>query len=563
MLETTSPVFALRAVEMHGDRMWSWRWVKRAIDTAATHHMNTLVLHRNDIIDMLVFPQRYFGVEEIWARWPVRYHNIDNNRQYLRSILRYAGDRGVQVFLEVKEISFHDSLLRRRPELIKDGAICASDPFWWEFVESKLDELLEALPDLAGIIVSPATRETRVTIAANECRCERCRGTDPAEWYRSLIASMFEPLDRRGKTLAVRDFSYTRGVQGQVLRAATEVSERIVISLKNTPHDYYPTFPDNPRIGDVGRHPQWVEFDTWGQFFGLGVFPSVVLDDLVERFRRCKAAGAVGVIARTDWEVISDGSVFDTLNLANLTGFARLAWDPDAAVSALIEDSLSGPIGTALGGGLDEARFSLAGHEPARTALRHALERSWEVMSKTVFVLRHVFHEDCMVPDSQVKAWMMLTDIHGIADWDPSLEGALRLDDARMAEVFQEKDEALALVTALAAEMQEASADLPEPAKGQLGDTFALWIEYVAAFRHCARACFAVRYRTEQPSAEWTQVAHEEIDGLDAFRAGLARRLEGTRHAYLVYWMLDVQRMSHLVDDLRALVAVETPALAS
>ena len=146
------------------------------------------------------------------------------------------------------------------------------------------------------------------------------------------------------------------------------------------------------------------------------------------------------VIARTDWYVVSDGRAFDTLNLANLTGFARLAWQGDAPVRGLIEDSLAGPIAAALGGGLDEARFSLAGHEGARVALGHAPQRSWEVMSKTAFVLQHVFHEDCMVPHSQLKAWMMLTDIHGIADWDPSLEGALRLDDAGMAGVFREKD---------------------------------------------------------------------------------------------------------------------------
>ena len=111
----SKPIFDVRAVEMHGDRMWSWRWAKRAIDFAAAHRMNVLVFHQNDIIDLLTFPHRYFTVDEIWARWPVRYHNIDNNRQYLRTIMKYAGDRGVQLFLEVKEISFHDSILRRRP----------------------------------------------------------------------------------------------------------------------------------------------------------------------------------------------------------------------------------------------------------------------------------------------------------------------------------------------------------------------------------------------------------------------------------------------------------------
>jgi len=67
------------------------------------HTAECLVLHRNDLLDMLVFPARYFGVEQIWARWPVRYHNIDNNRQYLRTILRYAGDSGMRVFLQVKK----------------------------------------------------------------------------------------------------------------------------------------------------------------------------------------------------------------------------------------------------------------------------------------------------------------------------------------------------------------------------------------------------------------------------------------------------------------------------
>ena len=47
--------------------MWSWRWVKRTIDLAAEHGLNAVVFHRNDVIDMLVFPQRYFDVSEIWA----------------------------------------------------------------------------------------------------------------------------------------------------------------------------------------------------------------------------------------------------------------------------------------------------------------------------------------------------------------------------------------------------------------------------------------------------------------------------------------------------------------
>src|SRR6202007_2717784 len=105
-------------------------------------------------------------------------------------------------------------------------------------------------------------------------------------------------------------------------------------------------------------------------------------------------------------------SVFDTLNLANVSGFARLCWDPEAPVSELIANQLQHPMVTFLGGGQDEARFSLRDYPVARAALQRALEQSWSLMAKTIFVLRHVFHEDCMFPDTLRKAYMMLVQIH-------------------------------------------------------------------------------------------------------------------------------------------------------
>ncbi len=548
------PELAIRGVEMHGERMWSWRWVKRAIDEGAALGLNTLVLHRNDLLDLLAFPTCYFGVERIWARWPVRYHNIDNNRQYLRAILRYAADHGMLVLLEVKELSFHDSLLQIRPELLKGAAVCASDPFWWEFLEAKVCEVFEALPDLGGLIVSSATRETRVTISANECRCPRCRATKAEDWYAALIGAMWRPLAARNKRLAVRDFSYTRDNQGAVLRAAGRVSPEIVISLKNTPHDYYPTFPDNPAIGHVGAHPQWVEFDTWGQFFGLGVFPAIILDDLRRRLAHCAGNGVSGVIARTDWEVINDASVFDTLNAANFSGFARLAREPTVATLALIDEQLRRPVATALGGGLAEAEFDLGNWPQARAALAEALARSWALMEKTVFVLRHVFHEDCMFPDSLRKAEMMALEVHGLADWEPAMEGALAPTEATLAAVMAEKDAAAAEAEALEALIVAATEGLPEPGRTALRQTFSLYRWYVEGFRSCARACFTVRLHRTEASGAWREAAEREIAGLAGYRKTLARRLEGTRFAPLVYWLLDVARLDSLIADLRRFI---------
>lgn len=553
-MSTHAPRFAFRAIEMHGDRMWSWRWAKQAIDTASALGMNALVLHRNDMLDRLAFPERYFTVAEIWARWPVRYHNIDNNRQYLRLIAGYAADRGISLLLEIKEISFHESLLAARPELWSGTGICASDPFWWEFVAAKIEETFDAVPAISGVIVSPATRETRVTIAANACTCSRCRATSARTWYRALIGAMHGPLASRGRTLAVRDFSYTRETQSQVLAAVSEVSPDIVISLKNTPHDYYPTFPHNPRIGAVGDHLQWVEFDVWGQFYGLGVFPSIILEDLKSRLAHAAASNVSGVIARTDWEVISDASVFDTLNLANLTGFCRLCHDKNADPATLLDEVLDGPIATAFGGGIAAARFDLTAYPAARAALFRALLDSWEVMRRTVFVQRHVFHEDCMFPDTLNKAFMMFVDIHDLAEWDEAAAGGIKLDEGGLAAILAEKDEALALAHSLAEPLAGEAAALPEPARTQLAETADLWLWYVRGFRAVARACFTTARWRETRDAEARAAALAETAALIEFGAQLSQRLVATRFAYLVYWMLDTNRLTSLSADLQAIL---------
>jgi hypothetical protein len=539
----------VRAREFHGDRMWSWRWVKAALDFAAANGLNALVFHKNDLLDLLALPERYFSVDDVWRRWPVRYHNIDNNRQYIRSVARYAHDRGIRFFAEVKEISFHDSLLAQRPELWVNGGIDTATPFWWEFLEAKVSEVVEAVPEIDGIIVSPGTRESRVSISTTQTSTKP--GLSAADWYEALIGAMYRPLARAGKVLAVRDFTYTQAEQSVVLDAVSRVSDQIVISLKNTPHDYYPTFPNNARIGHVGRNPQWIEFDTWGQFFGLGVFPAIVLDDMRERFAYARKQGAIGVMARTDWEVISDNQVLDTLNLPNLMGFTKLASGSDIDVSDVVGQFLGHSFATALGGGVEIGPFSLDGAPRTKAALARALNRSWEMMSKAVFVLRHVFHEDCMFPDTLKKAYMMLVEVHGIADWAPEMAGALDLTPEKLHEIFAEKDEAVALAREMSEEIAGATAAEQTAAAEELRETYDLQLWYAEGFRACARACFAAKWALTTPEdADRQKSARSEIDALEQYRLALVDRLSGTRYCHLVYWLLDTHRLESLHEDL-------------
>src|SRR3546814_8753423 len=107
---------------------------------------------------------------------------------------------------------------------------------------------------------------------------------------------MYEPIHAAGKTLVVRDFVFDRKTQTEIATVMEELPEDVIIALKNTPHDYYPTFPDNPRIGNVGKHRQWVEFEVMAQYYGWGIGPSEMIEDTRKRLAYSDAHGVEGVL---------------------------------------------------------------------------------------------------------------------------------------------------------------------------------------------------------------------------------------------------------------------------
>ena len=213
--------FVHRALEIHSSRMWQWAQVEEALRFMDKFGLNALVFHQNDIVDHVVFPEKFFPPELMWKRNPVRLHSVHQNRHYINKVAREAKRLGIGFYFEIKEIWFVEQLLEQVPQVRNpDGTICPTHPFWWDLLDVKMRELVEVIPDLAGVIVSPGTRESKATIAANACRCARCRATDPTAWYTQLLTAMHRPRAAAGRTFAVRDFSYSADQQSRMLDAA-------------------------------------------------------------------------------------------------------------------------------------------------------------------------------------------------------------------------------------------------------------------------------------------------------------------------------------------------------
>lgn len=55
--------FEVRALELHSQYAWDYNWIIKTMDFMKSVDMNTLILHRNDFIDLIIYPGKYFGYE--------------------------------------------------------------------------------------------------------------------------------------------------------------------------------------------------------------------------------------------------------------------------------------------------------------------------------------------------------------------------------------------------------------------------------------------------------------------------------------------------------------------
>jgi hypothetical protein len=544
--------FKYRALEFHSARMWQWAQVEQSLEFMDKFKLNALIFHQNDIVEHLVFPQAFFPEELMWKRWPVRMHSIYQNRHYIDKVVREAAARGIGFYVEIKEIWFVDPLLELVPGLRNaDGSICAGHPFWWEFLDLKLRELLKAVPDLAGVIVSPGTRESKVSISTNTCTCARCQATDPTDWYANLLGAMHRPLAEHGKSLAVRDFSYSADQQSRMLDAARRVSGDIIISLKNTPHDYYPTFPDNPRIGHTGGLRQWIEYDTWGQFFGLGVYPVSVIEDMQRRMRHALASGAEGIALRTDWEVITDAGAFNSPNILNVLGGAMLACDVDADLDAVYDAWARHGLYSPLREASVMSPLRVPTHPQAARRLRDFMRRAWTVMEQSAYVRGHLFHEDGQYCDTVDRSLDMLVRIHGRDDWEPGASRLLDPTPANLELIFAEKAAATREAAGLIELLRAEDLGLGEAMARDMNDMLRLYEVYARGFELCARAVFLVLRAEARPGDDTVAAARATAQPLVDFGIEVRAMLEGTSYPHYLYWTLDTTRTDTLARDVQ------------
>ncbi|MCJ0762752.1 hypothetical protein [Variovorax terrae] len=542
---------AMRAVEMHGQRMWERERVQRVLAFMQRHGMNTLVLHESDLVHQLVYPRAYFDPYALWSDLPSRRgeNAIFNRRAYFEHLLAMAGAAGVAVWVNVKEIGFSDEVFALHPEVFKNGAICPSEPFWTEYLGHKMDELFGDFPALAGLIVSFGSQESRASRVQKTCRCARCQEEPLVDWYARMIACLHAPIARHGKRLAVRDFAYKPADHAPLIEAVDAAPEDVIFCIKATPHDFYLGFPDNPAIRQV-RRTQWVEYDVMGQFFGWGCMPCLVLDDLRRRMAHWQAHGVEGGIFRIEWERINDLDALDTLNEINLIGAAALARGQDIDAAQACRRWLAER-------GWDEG---------AAGWLAALLERTEPVVRRAAYIDGFVSADNSMLPRSIERAWWGMENRDSLAVWAPERAGDLQLDRRRLERALAEKDEALALARALVADVRRAAPAVDTRVQAFVQAGFAHFDTWVEGLELCAKVCLYARWLGD-PQAGHREDDHKALSRLlealerHADTVQALARTGSVPHQYIM--LMDPRRAHDIIRDGRRIEAQALAVLGS
>lgn len=534
--------FDFRGFELHGHRMWERRHVVEALDFIAAHEMTALVLHESDIIHNLVFPRSWFDPYAEWANAPARRgeNALQNNRVYFASLLELAASRNVELWLEVKELAFPDEVLEAHPGLIKNGIVCPSEPIWRDFIRAKTVELVADFPLLAGVILSPGSPEGRASRAQNKCRCPVCAATPLADWYDGIIRAMHEPLAAVGKRLAVRDFAYKPADHAPLIEAVGRQAPDVVFCIKATPHDFYPTFPDNPAFGRLAR-PQWIEYDTQGQFYGWGVVPCFMADDIRARLRHAAGKGAAGGLFRTEWERVNDWWALETFNSLNTVAASRLARDAEATEEAICAEWL-------LASGWPEA---------AAPWLAGVLAKTWPIMRGALYIDDFLFSDCSMFPRSIGRAWWTMETKHSLEAWAPQYSGRLDLDAARIAALLGEKERARQDATALLALLDRSDASVAEALRNSLREACAMLPVYTEGMALCAEVCLRARWQERAPDQADHAAFVAATEKLASFGARIGPIAADPSQPHQRVMLLDYRRVEDIVAGARKILARE------
>ncbi len=248
-------------------------------------------------------------------------------RAELGVAVRKTVEAKLDFYLMLGEFDYPDNLFQQYPEMRDPD----KDAFW-NFIASRVDEVLAALPDVAGLIVYLDEAPHKIY---------ELQGNRPAEDYIGRLLSIYlQACSARHKHFIISSFTNYYPERLETLaRAIRRFAPSPNFAVMNwiCPSDWGLFRVLNPAIGHVGGHPEILNFDFSGENWGEGNVPLGQLDYVAERLHASLGRGAniAGLSAWVNWWIPQN--VFGTPSEVNLYGLPLLLESPGTDPARLYE----------------------------------------------------------------------------------------------------------------------------------------------------------------------------------------------------------------------------------
>ncbi|MCH8474036.1 MAG: hypothetical protein LAT55_02285 [Opitutales bacterium] len=292
-------------------------------------------------------------------------HVRDSRRLKIAKIFTEAAhEAGIQEVVLWDRVLHH---LRYYPDEFRtgpNGRLNFDDPAFWEWFKDDYREKLDLVPDIQGLILTFIETGARAENQHSEVWLTN------QEKLAAVVNAVAEVVvEERGLNLYARTFAYTDAEYENITGAIEKFEDdRIRLMMKETPHDFFLTHPNDFFAGRIAR-PTLMEFDTAGEFNGQSIiantWPQYILDrwsDFLERDH------IIGYVARTDR--YGDTRIVGRSAEINLWALKRYFEDRSVTADDIYREFIT-------------QRFG----EEAYADLRPAFEKAFDIITASLYTL--------------------------------------------------------------------------------------------------------------------------------------------------------------------------------
>jgi hypothetical protein len=228
-------------------------------------------------------------------------------------------------------LSYYPDKFRTGP----DSTLDLDNEEFWNWFRDDYRKLMNLAPMADGIVL---------TFIETGARAERQHSvkyrTGPEKLAAVVDAVADIVCNERGKRLYIRTFAYTEAEYENTIGCIKHIRSRdIILMMKETPHDFFLTHPNDRYAGTLDR-PVIIEFDCGNEFHGQGVvantWPEYIMKRCSDLLNR---KNVIGYVARTDR--YRNTRVVGTANEINLYALKRYCEDNSVSAEQIYDEFIT------------------------------------------------------------------------------------------------------------------------------------------------------------------------------------------------------------------------------